>query len=294
MSPLLEIASQANGYITSSHATKAGIPRRELTEPTASEIKDAGFDGLIKHCHYLYQQALCANTELAILRGLSTTPGEYKRDVICAPCFFSFARMAITESCFMNCARLYDGDSDLSIGTYLECCKTMTAKIDARARGVRGNRPGFNRDKPINHALAADEERFFQEEVESKRRLEKLWDGSHHEPVFVCLDAAGLLELWSKRLNGLSKLISKLREQRNKIYAHSDYEALDYNGLVERLPLSYGDMHRMVDLALDITIETNAVVSGIVWPRLMGGSKDLQGLLKYVDAGMEWAERDMP
>ncbi len=36
MSPLLELAAQSNGYVTSSQATKAGIPRRKLTEAVAA------------------------------------------------------------------------------------------------------------------------------------------------------------------------------------------------------------------------------------------------------------------
>ncbi len=36
MSPLLEIASLSNGYVTSSRATKAGIPHRKLTEAVAA------------------------------------------------------------------------------------------------------------------------------------------------------------------------------------------------------------------------------------------------------------------
>ncbi len=36
MSPLLELVSQAGGYVTSSQATEAGIPRRKLTKAVAS------------------------------------------------------------------------------------------------------------------------------------------------------------------------------------------------------------------------------------------------------------------
>ena len=35
MSPLLELTAQANGHVTSSQATKAGIPRRKLAEAVA-------------------------------------------------------------------------------------------------------------------------------------------------------------------------------------------------------------------------------------------------------------------
>lgn len=262
-----------------------------LPSSVANEIEDVGLTKLNEYCHFLYRQALHANTELAILRELKAAPAKYERDVICAPCFFSFARMAITESCFMNCARLFDQDSDLSIGMYLECCKEKGSEIDARTCVIYGDRPCFECARPIKHPLATDEERFFLEEVKNQQHIEELWGDGERNPVPINLDTASLVELWRKRLNGLSKLTDRLRGQRNKVFAHSDREALDYGGLVEKLPITYGDMQRLIDFALDVTIEMNAAVSGVVWPRLMGGSNDLRGLLNYVNAGMGWVER---
>lgn len=132
---------------------------------------------------------------------------------------------------------------------------------------------------------------FFLEEVKNQQHIEELWGDGERNPAPINLDTASLVELWRKRLNGLSKLTDRLRGQRNKVFTHSDREALDYGGLVEKLPITYGDMQRIIDFALDVTIEMNAAVSGVVWPRLMGGSNDLRGLLNYVNAGMGWVER---
>ena len=265
-----------------------------LRSDVAAEVENAGLLDLAERCYFLYQQALYANVELTILRELCEAPTSYNRDVLCAPCFFSFARMAIVESCFMNCARLFDGGSDISIDALLKDCKSMTAEIDARACALFSERPGFDKTKPIRHTLAADEERFFRAEVDSQRSFESLCNVDSPGPALIYIDAAGLIDLWYKRLNGLKKLTSRLREQRNKVFAHSDFEALDYDGLSKKFSLKVAEMQQLIDFALDCVIETSTIISKTGWPRSMHNADDLRGLLNYVDIGMKWVEKGMP
>lgn len=75
------------------------------TVEAAKNVKDAGLLELFERCNYLYHEAFYANTELAILRELSKASSDYEKEVICASRFFSFTQLALTESCFMNCAR---------------------------------------------------------------------------------------------------------------------------------------------------------------------------------------------
>lgn len=90
------------------------------TVDAAKKELDAGLLELFKRCSYLYNEAFYANTELAILRELSKASSDYENEVICAGCFFSFTQLALTESCFMNCTRLFDAKSDISIGNLIE------------------------------------------------------------------------------------------------------------------------------------------------------------------------------
>ena len=87
------------------------------TVDAAKKELDAGLLELIKHCNYLYHEAFYANTELAILRELSKASSDYENEVICAGCFFSFTQLALTESCFMNCARLLMPKTTSVLGT---------------------------------------------------------------------------------------------------------------------------------------------------------------------------------
>lgn len=258
----------------------------------AAEIEEAGLLGLVERCDFLYQQAFYANAELAILFDLKKAPGEYEREVICAPCFFTCVGIALADACFMNCARLFDGGGNVTVGTFLEMCASMTGEIDSRACEVYRDRPDFDDKKPIRHPLTPDEERFYpQQDVKLQRCDDQLFGGGHCEPVFVNMTASDLVELWQKRYSGLGKLIERLRRQRNKVFAHNDAATLDYESFVSKCPLTFGEMQRLIDFALGITIETVAIVVGDNRPRLPRNIGDLRGLLNYVDVGMEAVEQ---
>lgn len=281
-----------------------GLPR-----DVSVAVERADFLGFIEQCYFLYSQAFAANNELAIYRALHEAPAKFKRDVICAPCFFAYFQLCLIESCFMNCARPYDANGDLSLRSLLCGVKERSGDFDNRACELNLQRPGFEADKPIRHKLASDEERFYLEEVEQQRKWDELAlnlgrpsDSAENEarssiayrsPVVVAMTSAELVDLWTKRLSGLNRVTDHLREQRNKIYAHSDFEALNYDALVDGAPITIGDAQKLIDFALDITIELCAIVSGIVWPRKAGNCNDVEGLLNYVNLGMAAADRNL-
>lgn len=60
----------------------------------------------------------------------------------------------------MNCARLFDAKSDISIGNLIEEVSSHSTEIDALAISIFSDRPNFDRLNPIVHPLAEDEERF--------------------------------------------------------------------------------------------------------------------------------------
>lgn len=256
----------------------------------ADKKVDVCLHELLDHCSHLYQEAFYANTELAIVREVSKASTDYDHDVLCAGCFFSIAQLTLTESCFMNCARLFDGNSTISIGRLLEEASSYLAEIEGCAVSIYGGRPDFIESKPIVHPLAQDEERFYPKEVEAQRSFEDLFDAPHKD-VRIHITAQELLNLWNKRLNGLNKLNNILRKYRNKIFAHSDIEALNYDEFVKRLPLTYSEIQKLIDFALDLTIELTGIITSVQKPRLPVNYNDIQGLLNYVNAGMEAVEQ---
>lgn len=280
-----------------------GKERFVLSQDITAQIERAGLGALIKWCHFLYAQAFYANTQFGILKALQRAPSQFEHDVTCARCFFNTAHMCLAESIAMSCARLYDGDSDVSLGKLLALMDAQSSLIDKRVRELACVRPSFDPGKPICHTLAADEERFYHEEVDVRRHWEDLVVGMvgsasedvpgsangqmRRAPVTVSMTVEELCKLWTKRLSGLKKLNANLREQRNKILAHNDLEALSYEAFAAKYPLRYDDIRKLLDLALDVTVELNRIVSGTIWPRKAGNTNDVEGLLRYVDLGMK-------
>ena len=249
-----------------------------LRSDVAEKVEKSGLLDLVECCDFLYQQAFYANAELAILFDLKKLPGEYEREGICAPCFFS-------------CARLFDRDGDVTIGALLKMCAAASVEIDARACDIYGKRPDIDGCKSIKHALARDEERFYFRDVERQRRIDKLFGDNRGDAVYVRMSAVELIELWQKRYNSLSKLTDRLRTQRNKVFAHNDAVSLDYESFVSKFPLAFGELQQLIDFALDVTIGTLAAVAGDNRPRLPINVEDLRGLLNCVDTGMKAVEQ---
>lgn len=264
-----------------------------VTTEAFSRVKNVGLGDLLERCHFLYVQAFDANNEMSILCELQNTPTKYEKDVTCAPCYLGYSKLCLTESCFMNCARLYDSTGDLSLEKLLKSVYGLASTIDENIRAPHEREMDFNTDKPIRHSLSSDEERFYQNRVDAQRGLENLAAemGSYkpevnRPPAVIDMATRELHGLWTKRLKGLNKIVKRLRKQRNKAYAHCGIESLNYDELADRFPIKFSEMQQLIDFALDVTIELAAIITGEWRPRRARNVNDINGLFQYVNLGM--------
>lgn len=252
-----------------------------------SEVKAAGLGNLIQYLDVLYAQAFFANCEYGILHALDEASDKYQKQLECAGCFFSVSRMALQESLFMNCARLYDKKGEVSLYGLLDCCRELEQKISGRAVELYSKRPGFDPARPVRHFLKDSEERFYRDEVRSQRAFDFLADGAWKFPAELRLSVNELLDLFGKRMNGMSKTTDMLREQRNRIYAHSGMESLNYDAFAEENGLTIGQVADLISCALDITGEIYALITGICRPPEAGNVNDIEGLLRLTKLGWD-------
>ncbi|MEF2848457.1 MAG: hypothetical protein U0N71_09455 [Collinsella sp.] len=56
---------------------------------------------------------------------------------------------------------------------------------------------------------------------------------------------------------------------------------------------SFSEIQKLIDFALDLTIELFAKITGIEKDRLPKNYNDIQGLLKYAEVGMEAVEQHL-
>ena len=266
-------------------------PIPSLPKSVVDAVEAAGLKDLLQYLDVLYPQVLYANCEYRILRDLSEASDEYQAQLECAGCFFSFSRMALQESLFMNCARLYDKNSDVSLRGLLERCREFEREISHRAVELYSKRPDFDPERPVRHFVAENEECFYREEVKSQRAFDFLVDETWKSPVKLQLSVDELVELFCKRINGMSKTIELLREQRNKIYAHNGAESLYYDAFAEENGLTVGQITDLIGCALDITREIYALITNVCLPSETRNVNDVKGLLRLTKLGWGVANR---
>lgn len=259
----------------------------QLPKSILDAIDAAGLGDLLRYLDALYTQGFYARCEYDILDAWSKVSYEYQDQLECAACFFSFSKMALQESLFMNCARLYDKNSSINLYELNKHCNSFKRQISSRAIELYGDHPGFIPGKPVLHCVTTAEERYYPDEVKSQHAFDCFARDGWESPVELRLSIDEMLDLHVKKLNSMSKLVDKVRDQRNKIYAHSDTELLDYDAFVDENGLTIGQVASLVDCSLDITREVYAQITGVNRPRAARNTKDIVGLLELVKLGLD-------
>lgn len=100
------------------------------------------------------------------------------------------------------------------------------------------------------------------------------------------------IELYQKRLSAIrSNILEKLRNQRNKIYAHNDLElCFDVERFLESNPICYKDMETLVDLALDICRFVIGWLTGIQKAETFSNIDDWENSLRLVRIGYKYMD----
>lgn len=273
--------------IYNSPELKYGLPPQ-----IAAQLDAAGLSEVAEQLYFLHQQAFQANCELGILKTLDRVSEEFEDQLKCAGCFFSYSKVTLVESILMNCAKLFDGKSYVSIYSLVNVCKRCSREMRDCFENNGADEGSCRRRGMIKHLLHPSEECFYKAEVSRQRAFDGLFQNSEcgikaSSPVYISIDLDDLLALYEKRLNGLSKKKKAVRAQRNKLYAHNGREALDFSEAVTGNDVTYSDIEGLLEFALDITEELMAILSGVRYSRVPVNLHDIEGLLCYAKAGMK-------
>ena len=111
--------------------------------------------------------------------------------------------------------------------------------------------------------------------------------------IIINITYSGLLELYGKRLRSLSKEITNIRLQRNKIYAHKDKDCiLSDIKIWESYQISYLNMKELIDFALDVSIFAIAYFTGVSRPKSYLNIDDWESTLNLVKIGLKYRDYD--
>lgn len=243
------------------------------------EKNEINFDNYIKVIEEIYNEALLASSYFLIVQKLRKSFKEYNSEVNISPAFYSYTLSALQEACFVNVAKLYDNSKN-------------SKGLNKIIRDVLNNERLFSRfeeDKVCHeHFIKKYEECFFEEHIQKEKEFNEIFDNSEDVPISIKLTSKQYLELYKMVYNSFSKTIEKVRTQRNKIYVHNDERGLiDLDSIQNNFPISYQEMEKLIEFALDVTTFILSVLTGDTKARKVSNINDLENTLMMVAKGLE-------
>lgn len=254
---------------------------------------------LIKLAKELHQEAFDANAYYLIMQQYRRFHKDYNDEMRLSPAFYNAVYKALQKACFMEIAKLYDKSSDvITIGSLLkECQNNLSLFPEYRdTMIIKDDDKKYSFSVPYQHHLKPEEECFFKAQVESQRKIFKLFDAPSPEsaPVQVDLTFSEFLGLYQKRFKSLSKKRENIRAQRNKIFAHNDVKhIMDDEIIYQQNPITYPDLQELIDFALDCTGLILGTLTGVCQATRYSNIDDWEGTLMLARLGLKYQDYDI-
>ena len=131
-------------------------------------------DELLKLAEELFREAFDANSYFLIMQQYGKHSKKYKAEMDLSPAFYNIVYNALQVACFMELAKLYDKTGGVfTIGSLLKDCQANISLFpEYRAiKEIEVDGEKYTFQIPYQHELKPDEERFFEEQVQSQREI---------------------------------------------------------------------------------------------------------------------------
>ena len=236
---------------------------------------------ILKYTKNIHMQALTANSYLFLMNYYNENYKSYKDEMNCTPAFWAMTYNSWYDSCFMFLARMFDVSSDVAGIRQL--------------RELVGNNTSLLGTEKISFPMRKHDEKIFGKEVEVQDALFDILDIEDKRRNYY-FDATGveMVDIFSKKFSSMSKILDKLRDQRNKIVAHNSGEIeFDENKLKQIKRLSLDDENLLITYALDFTQFITYAIKKEYLPIKYGNIEDIDFVMHFIHDGYEkMKERD--
>lgn len=239
-------------------------------------------DLLIKMADGLWNEVVSANSCLLILlyyrEALCTGfVGEYN----CSAAFHSIVQQALSDTLFMNLAKLYDtsskgGRSVISVGHLIRECRAHVDVFPDHHPG--GLSAGWN----------------FRVNSDDYKYLQSTFPDKHFVPVefivewpyYVNLAVLEIFDVFDARLHRYKRAISNLTQRRNKSYAHNDGTlCFDTSEFFKENDILWSDITKLLDLAYEICNFVLGTLTNVSKPRSYTNVDDIRNLFHVLRLG---------
>ncbi len=257
-------------------------------------------DHIIKCCEGLYAEAFDANSCIRILLQI----GEYRQNgyhgMDPSPCFYNTACNAMIRAAMMDVAKIYDDDSkSISLQNVISYCYQFADYFPNTISEKYVSADGENEvtQIPIRYTVREEELKRIREdsrlhqEIELTKIFQRFFDMPCEPPFELEVTAEELFAFYGKRHSSLNSIIRKVKNQRDKRYAHNDKDiAFDYELLLRENNLTFAELEKLVGFALEVTTMIIELLTGEHKPWSYYNIDDLADTLNLVKLGIKQKE----
>ena len=255
---------------------------------------------IIKCCEGLYAEAFDTNSCIKILLQI----GEYRRSgdhgMDPSPCFYNTTCNAMIRAAMMDVAKIYDGDSkSISLLNVISYCNQFADCFPNTLSRKYVSAEGRNEvtQVPIRYTIREGELKRIKEdsrlhrEIELTKVFQRFFDLPCEPPFDLEVTAEELFAFYGKRHSALNDIIKKVKNQRDKRYAHNDKDvAFDYERLLQENNITFAELEKLVDFALEVTTMIIELLTGEHKPWSYYNIDDLADTLNLVKLGIKQKE----
>ena len=248
---------------------------------------------IIKLAENLWQQSLLIKSYFIVWRQYSQNQKEHPDAIQCSPCYYNTTYYALFNAMMMGLSRLYDTKDNLSIGYLLKLCNDNKKLFPYYKDVCKINIGGKEYVKGIHfrHTINPKEEWFFKEYIAQERKwreiLNKCFECDLDQPFSKDVTPEELIELYNKTFRALNKNRDRLREQRNKIFAHNDQQVnFNTKEILTKNRLSVSDIETLIDFTFDMERFVVGCLKNEFLPDKFTNSDDWEYTLQLVDRSL--------
>ena len=260
-------------------------------------------DYVLTCCKGLYDEAFEANACNKIMIQLFNHQKDGYHGMDCSPAFYGTVYKALYRACIMDLAKIYDADSaSINFQKILSYCRRYSDRFPETLQLKYKCSDGTYdiEEKSITVTLSDEDIKDIKKPASLLLKVKDhadLFNQLHveQEPPFkISVTTKEYFAVCQSRLNRRASQIEKLKNLRNKRFAHNDEALLfDIDSLMKDNSISLSEITDLADMALDFVVIVICLITGEQLAKEYYNIDDISNTFAYVRLGKQKESRKL-
>ena len=260
-------------------------------------------DYVLACCNVLYDEAFEANACNKIMLQMFNHQKDGYHGMDCSPAFYGTVYKALYRACIMDLARIYDLDSDsISFQKTLSYCRRYSNRFpETLLLKYKCSDGTYDiEEKNVIVTLLDEDIKNIKKpsslilKVKDHIDLLNQLHAKQEPPYEIPVTTKEYFAICQSRLNRRVNQIEKLKNLRNKRFAHNDEALLfDIDSLMKDNSLSLSEITDLVDMALDFVNIVICLITGEQMAKEYYNIDDISNTFNYVRLGKQKENRKL-